>query len=62
MEDRLLTKRQTCEMVGYSKQHVARLVLAGVFPRPCKPFGRNGRALWSLLEIQAFIASLKLKR
>lgn len=52
---RLLTKSETCKKVGYSKQHIARLIDAKVFPPPVKPFGKNGRALWAEHELDDWI-------
>lgn len=59
---RLLTKKQTCEKVGYSRNHIARLVAEGRFPPPVKPFGVNGRALWVDEEVNDWIASKILER
>lgn len=47
-----LTKVQTCKKVGYSKQHIARLVEQRRFPSPVKPFGTLGRCLWVESEIE----------
>lgn len=52
---RLLTKAEVCKKVGYSKQHIARLIAAGMFPPPVKPFGKNGRALWVESEVDDWI-------
>ncbi len=62
MEERLLTKKQVCEMCAYSRQHLARMVNDKKFPAPLKPHGIRGRALWLLSEIQAYIEQLKAKR
>lgn len=47
-----LTKSQVCRKVGYSKQHIARLVDERRFPPPVKPFGKMGRSLWVDGEIE----------
>jgi len=62
MEERLLTKKQVCAMVGYSRQHLARLVAAGKFPAPLKPFGRQGRAMWMFTEVIRWISDHAAKR
>lgn len=62
MEERLLTKEQVVEMVGYSRQRIDSLEGEGRFPSRIKPSGRKGRALWSFLEIQQYISDLKAKR
>ena len=59
---RFLTKKQVCEKVGYSKQHLARLIAAGKFPPPAKPCGENGRCLWLESEVEDWMTQHLNKR
>lgn len=52
----LMTKREVCNTVGYSPQHIARLEKDGRFPRRIKP-GQvpNSKAFWLRSEVEAWI-------
>lgn len=44
---KLLTKRQVIEKVGYSGQHIMRLMKEGKFPKCIKPGGvPNAKVFW----------------
>lgn len=55
---RLLSKRQTAELVGFHPEHVMRLARAGAFPQPIKLGAAPNCAVRFLAdEVDAWIAS-----
>lgn len=61
---RLLTKKQVCAKVGYSRAHVDRLAndenyASMGFPKPCKP---GFRVFWDEAEVDEWIKAQLAKR
>jgi prophage regulatory protein len=52
--DRLITKRELCQLVPYTPQHILRLEKRGKFPRRIQ-VGPN-RVAWLLSEVEAWIS------
>ena len=59
---KLLTKKQVREKVGYSAQHIQRMVDARTFPAPLKPNGKTGRSLWVESEVDDWITAKLIER
>ena len=56
----LLSKNEVCTLVGYSDEHIRRLMNAGRFPKcilvnPDASWAR-GRKAWSRQEVEAWVA------
>jgi prophage regulatory protein len=52
----LLTRKQVCQLVGYSPEHVRRLSRDGLFPKPLV-MNPNPGAVWSVeAEVLAWLA------
>src|SRR5262245_30898592 len=60
LPDRLITKRELCQMVPYTPQHVLRLEKKGKFPRRIQ-VGPN-RVAWLLSEVEAWISDRVAER
>lgn len=58
--ERLITRRELCQMVPYTPQHILRLEKQGKFPRRIH-VGAN-RVAWLLSEVQAWIAARAAER
>ena len=55
---RLISKRETAEMLGFHPEHVMRLVRAGRFPQPIKIGGSVNCAVRFVAdEVEAWIAA-----
>ena len=50
---RIITRRQLCEMVPYSPQHILRLEKKGMFPK--RIVIGPGRVGWRLSDIEAWL-------
>ena len=51
---RVISRRELCEMIPYTPQHILRLEKAGKFPKRLKLGAR--RVGWLLSEIESWIA------
>jgi prophage regulatory protein len=57
---RLITKRELCQMVPYTPQHILRLEKEGKFPRRVQ-VGAN-RVAWLESEVEAWVAARVAER
>jgi prophage regulatory protein len=60
LPDRLITKRELCQIVPYTPQHVLRLEKKGKFPRRIQ-VGPN-RVAWLLSEVEAWVSDRVAER
>jgi len=58
--NRLITKRELCQMVPYTPQHILRLEKEGKFPRRVQ-VGPN-RVAWLESEVEAWVAARVAER
>ena len=58
--NRLITRRELCQIVPYTPQHILRLEKAGKFPRRVQ-VGPN-RVAWLESEVEAWVAARVAER